>query len=286
MQRTLLFLILHLLAIAPVAAVVLYDATLGTLPSSQSWLYLRNPNVGATISHSGATTNLKSTGSFGISGGIFTELPLFGILQHPMMPVLDKADGFEVRFSLQVLTEAHSMGRDDNNDGLLDRAGFSIITLSEDLAGIEVAFFENKIWVYEDGQTNIADQFTQAESVPFDTTVFTNYKLVGSPGGYALFANGVNILSGTWRTYAPSGVSTNVDPYDNPSFLFLGDNTGSASSNVLVGDISVVVGPFENAEISPTQVPIPIGVLAILFCSVLVRAVKKLPRDISSEQAF
>lgn len=274
MQRIFPILLFNLFTVTPVWAATLYDASLGTLPGAQSWVSFAE--TGSSITYENTATRITTTNSFGLRTGVSSELTAGGLFQHPLMPVFIRADGFEISFSLQILSEAHSATRDDNNDGLLDRAGFSVIALSQDLSGIEIAFFTDKIWVYEDDKKNPADKFTQAENVALDTTKFTDYKLVGSENGYTLFADGINILSGPWRTYHPSGVSPFTDPYDNPSFLFFGDNTQSASSDVLLGDISVVVGPFPEPEASLYPVPIPPKLLAIFFVATLFNAISTL----------
>ena len=265
MPKALLFVFLSILSARSVLAVTLYDASLGTLPSEQSWVSFSNPGG---ITYQGTMTRMTTTPNYGDVGVVSTELTFGGLARHPLMPVLNIADGFEVSFSLQILSESHNMSRDDNNDGLLDRAGFSVLILSTDLRGIEIAFFIDKIWAYEDDKTNAGDKFTQAENAVFDTTKFVRYKLVGSEGGYSLFADGVNILSGHWRTYHPSGVDPFKNPYDNPSSLFFADNTQSAASDILLGDISVEIGPFP----APHLVPIPISMLVILNGALLIIA--------------
>ncbi|MGR8948036.1 MAG: choice-of-anchor Y domain-containing protein [Gammaproteobacteria bacterium] len=247
------------------AEVVLYDGSLGTLPSAQSWLGLGSGSFPAPI-HNGQGASVDTTGDADAQFGYFTEDPIFGGSQHPLMPTLSRHDGFEVSFSLQILAENHAP-RDDNGDGKLDRAGYSVIVISEDLSGLELGFFENKVWAYEDGQTNPGDLFTQAENALFDTTEMIDYRLSGDTGGYSLFANDVNILNGDWRQYSASSFF----PYDNPSSLFFGDDTTSASSSVLLTDISVQVGPFPE----PTPVPIPPAAAMLLAGSIILRAASR-----------
>jgi hypothetical protein len=262
MQRFLFLIIIQSLCAGSAAAINLYDASLGSVPSLQDWVSFNEP--GSTITSTGTAASINTSSSFDLRAGVSSELTFGGLFEHPLMPVLDRHEGFYLEFSLQVLSETHNLNRDDNNDGLLDRAGFSVITLSQELLGVELAFFEDKIWAYEDGMDNAADQFTQAENIAFDTTVLTDYRLEGASDGYALFANDINILSGDWRNYNPSGVSALTNPYDNPSFLFLGDNTTSASAEVLIGDIDVVTGPFV-AQPSPVPVPVPLPAPALML---------------------
>lgn len=251
-------------------AVQLFDASLGNLPDMQSWLL--NKEDEAVIVHNGSGVNLDGTGSFSLRPGIATEFTFGGFSQHPLMPVINRQEGFYLEFSLQIVAETHNPGKDDNNDGLVDRAGFSVIIISEDLYGVELSFFEDKIWASEDGKLNSIDKFTQAESVIFDTSQTINYTLAGSEEGYALFANGTKILSGVWRSYHPSGVEPLIDPYDNPSFIFLGDNTRSASSSVILGNISIATTVFTPPSTTSVLVPIPFPALVLFVCAIFVSA--------------
>lgn len=219
----------------------LYDPSAGTLPGNQGWLpFVITPS---TQTNNGTTLNLNTTANRGSQSGYFSESPTDGSLQHPLMPVLDRSTGYIVKWQLQVLSEGHNT-RDDNGDGLDDRAGFSVIAISEDLRGLEIGFFENRIWAYAGAGEGTNSRFTQAEGVDFDTTnSLTNYELSVNNNSYELFANGSSILSGNLRNYNPSGVNATLDPYDNPSFLFFGDDTGSADSNVLIGTIAVQTVP-------------------------------------------
>ncbi len=228
--------------------VELYDVTAGTLPGNQGWL----PVVPAPSSeqHNGSWLNLDTTADRASQAGYFSESPFNGASQHPDMPVLDRLAGFHVDFQLQVLSEGHNT-RDDNGDGLDDRAGFSLIAISEDLLGLEVGFFEDRVWVYAAAGEGTNSLFTQAEGIAWDTTQMHDYRLTFLGSNYALSANGSSLLTGSLRNYNPSGVNPLFDPYDNPSFLFLGDDTTSADSNVLLGSISV------------SSIPEPSGVLIL-----------------------
>jgi hypothetical protein len=125
----------------------------------------------------------------------------------------------------------------DEDHASQDRAGFSVILLGEDLLGIELGFWEDRIWA-QSGPT-----FQQAEGVDFTTNGGENlYELWIQGLEYALLANGSEILSGATRDY--SSASPTVDPYDTPNMLFLGDDTGSASADFTLGRITLDAGPF------------------------------------------
>ena len=215
---------------------VLYDSSLGTTPGGQGWIEIVLGSSNQTLSS--GLLELNTLADRGNSSGYFSESPVNGAGEHPNMPLLDIEAGFTIRFDLQVVSESHNV-RDDNGDGLDDRAGFSVIAISQNLQGLELAFFENRIWAYADASEGTDSLFTQAEGVDFDATAaLTTYDLVFDATGYELFAAGNSILSGNLRDYNPSGAT--IDPYDNPSFLFVGDDTSSASSHVRIGTIQVI----------------------------------------------
>jgi hypothetical protein len=196
---------------------------------------------------SGGLLNLNTTGNRSIASGYFSEDPFDGAPQHPQMPVLDRLSGYTISFQLQMISEGHNT-RDDNGDNKDDRAGFSVIAISQDLLGLELGFFEDRIWAYAAAGEGANSLFTQAEGVAFDTTsALTDFNLAVEGDSYRLFAGGSEILTGSLRDYNPSGVNALINPYDNPSFLFFGDDTSSADSNVKLGTVSVTTVPEPSA---------------------------------------
>ena len=229
------------------ADVVLYDSSLDTTPGSQGWIAVIDSN--SSESASGGVLELDTSANQNDQSGYFSESPFDGDFQHPNMPELDLSAGFTIRFDVQIISETHA-SRDDNNDGKFDRAGFSLITISENLRGLELAFFEDRIWAYADATEGTNSLFTQAEGVDFNTkAALTTYDLTFHSTGYELFAAGNSILTGDLRNYNPSGVDPLLDPYDNPSFLFFGDDTSSASSISRIGTVQVI-----NAVPEPSSV--------------------------------
>ena len=229
------------LAGSAVGDVVVYDAGLGTTPGSQGWLAFLDSN--STQSINNGRLELDTTADFDERSGYFSESTANGAFRHPGLPnPLDANIGFGVQFDLQVLSEQHA-NRDDNGDGLDDRAGFSLIVISNDLTGLELAFFEDRIWAYADASEGANSLFTQAEGVDFDTTAVTQYELNFSASGYRLLADGQQVLSGQLRNYNPSGVEAPFNPYDNPNFVFWGDNTRSASAQVSLSQMTVTAIP-------------------------------------------
>ena len=138
---------------------------------------------------------------------------------NPLPSVLDRATGFEIGFTSLVQSESHTS---------VNRAGFSIVAISNDLKGIELGFWTNQISAQEVG-------FTFAENVGFDTTSFKNYALQISGNNYNLLANGSSILTGTLRDYSGFGF-----PYNQANFLFLGDDTTSAQGVSKISSVSLI----------------------------------------------
>lgn len=218
---------------------LLYDSTLGTTPSQQNFSYqaIGFP-VQASQTYSAPVTVLDTTSQLSDYAGY--------TVTQAVMPTLSQVDGFQLTFDLRLIAESHS-----NND----RAGFSLILLSEDLYGVEMAFWENEIWVQEgNGQL-----FIHAEGVAYNTTTgLTNYELTVISNTYQLAANGVPLLSGSLRQYtdwvAPFGLP---DPYEQPNQLFLGDDTSSAGAEVWLGDVSISTDIAPTVSVAATAVSLP-----------------------------
>lgn len=76
------------------------------------------------------------------------------------------------------------------------------------------------------------------ERVLRDPTVTTSYELSVSGNTYQLSTNGSSILTGSikdYSTFQASGLG--YDPYQQPNFFFIGDDSTAAGANV---DISFV----------------------------------------------
>ena len=202
------------------ASYLLYDGSLGTAPSAQGWLYLTEPilSPSATRGMQGSTTILNTTAVMSDKAGYFDVL-------HPMQPVLDRSQGYRIRFDLQVTSESHAS---------VHRAGFSVIAIGHDQMGLELGFWEDEVWAQDDSPL-----FTHAEGAAFDTTAaLTTYELLVLGSGYTLHANGTPILQGALRDYSSFGF-----PYDDPNLLFFGDDTSSAAARVRLGRFEVSAVP-------------------------------------------
>jgi hypothetical protein len=207
------------------ALYTLYDGSLGTTPDQQGFIYL---------ALAFAATQTLTTG-----GTILNTMPITneqaGYFNRPAQtPLLDRTLGYTVNFTIRVISETHT-GSDRNSDGIDDRAGFSVIVLSNDSKGIELGFWENQIWAQEDGVSQ-PPLFTHAEGITFTTTTASiPYHLAILSNTYTLSTSGVPILTGSLRDYTAFGGF----PYTSANFIFLGDNTASARASTKLSVVSV-----------------------------------------------
>lgn len=122
-----------------------------------------------------------------------------------------------------------------------DRAGFSVIVLSNDLRGIELAFWQDEVWAQADSPL-----FTHAEGAAFDSGAGrTHFRLEVRRDRYELRADGGLLLAGPLRDYSTFG-----SPYNIADFVFFGDDTSRgrtlaelARIEVCAGDASISPGP-------------------------------------------
>ncbi len=199
----------------------LYDGALGGTPDTQGLLYPQTFAVSATQTFSNGLTILDTTP---------LQSDLAGYVGDPArVPALDRTSGYTLTFGVQVVSEAHG-----NNN----RAGFSIIALSQDKLGVELGFWSDHIWAQEGGTD--PNLFTHAEDAPFTTTTgLISYTLAIHGGTYALAANGAPILNGNLRDY--TAFAGFPDPYETPNFIFLGDDTSSAKAKIRLAAFAVTV---------------------------------------------
>ncbi len=214
---------------------VLYDGALGGTPDEQLFEYaaanlIFPPQaVQATQTYSAPLTILDTT---------LEILDYAGYAITPTLaPVLTRTLGFTLNFTIRLDTETH---------GYNDRAGFSVILLGHDAQGIELAFWEDEIWAQADNPL-----FTHAEGAAYDTTaVLTNYTLSIHDNAYQLTADSTLILTGTVRDYSAwepplPGLD---DPYEQPNFIFFGDNTSSAQSETWFAYTSITTNTPQQSD--------------------------------------
>lgn len=203
---------------------VLYDGALGTLPGEQGFEFIAFPSGPTqTVEDGGTTVDTMAANAY-----------LAGYFGRPaLVPQLERTAGYTVTLAVQLLTESHAS---DN------RAGFSVIVLSDNHGGaepawgIELAFWDDEIWAQDDG-TQGGALFTHAEGVAVDTLTPRLYNLAIFSDTYTLWSDGSALLAGRLRDYgAFAGVP---DPYETPNLIFLGDDTGSAAARFKINYVAV-----------------------------------------------
>jgi len=202
---------------------ILYDAASETIPSSPLMSFTDFPPGAALPTYSDGATVMDTitSGKDTYAGWIATGATT------PGFPILERTAGFQVNIAVQVEHESHA-----NNH----RAGFSIIILSEDARGIELAFWHNQIWAQSDDSTG--GLFRHGEEAVFATTTdLIDYQVTILDDTYTLIANTQPILTGPLRDY--SKFAGFPDPYETPNLLFLGDNTTSAESRIRLRLVSI-----------------------------------------------
>ncbi len=210
----------------PQTTIVLYDGSLnaGTpnTPDKQGFSYLTNPLVGAlaTQTFTNGVTTLDTTPLMSDYAGYFAKTNWY--------PALDRQAGYQLLFTTQILTETHID---------VNRAGFSVLVISQDLKGIELGFWRDEVWAQEGGTS--PQLFTHAEGAAFDTTgALIPYRLTIKGEQYSLAANDATILSGSLRVYTAANLL--INPYTIPNLIFLGDDTGGAQARIGLTSVSLI----------------------------------------------
>ena len=211
MKGTLLFSILFWRA---AHGQILFDASAGTTPGQQGWGYAIAGVAFEVMTND--TVRLDTTN---------TPTTFAGYAQVPAS--LDREHGFIFQFSVQIFAENHIK---------TNRAGFSVIVLAEDKKGVELGFWSDTVFAQNDSPL-----FVPAESTSFVTTNMVDYELSIDSHQYSLRAHGIQILSGPVRDY--TAFSGTINPYSVPNFVFVGDNTTSASADFAIRTMALVRAP-------------------------------------------
>ena len=209
----------------------LYNVTSG-LPSDQGWLAFGG--LGGTQERINNVTKLTSSTNGAVGYSNRTATPSAALV-NSAFPSLDRSVGFNLDFRLRVLSESHL-----NNN----RAGFSVILLDQTIQqpqGIELSFWSDSIFSQRGGNPPFQ---TIGEKVSnFFTNTPLNYSLRILDQAYYLLADNRLVLSGALQDYSAwqKDPLLPYNPYTTSNFLFLGDNTRSASASVELGNISLGV---------------------------------------------
>jgi hypothetical protein len=202
------------------SAVVLYDASIGTDPDQQGWIFLSS----AFDDSEAVRYTREGVHVFDTMANLSESAGYFGN-EHPGISALNRQVGFSVRFELKIIKEQHQSNH---------RGGFSIIVLSDDLFGVEIVFWEEKVWVYN-------TSFEMDEHIGFSTTErIISYSIEVLKNQYVIYADGTEILAGPLRNYSAAGI-----PYNIPDFIFFGDDTSSAGAKVHLSEIEFLQ-PFQS----------------------------------------
>ena len=197
------------------AKVTLYNGALGTAPDAQGWTF-------GTLAFGFPAPTQSVSG--GIGGSVFLDTRPNNPIQSGYSrvdQVFNSNAGVELSFSAQVLSESHAN---------LNRAGFSVIMLDSAHRGIELGFWEDRVFAQNVG-------FTHGEEVLFNSKSMLQYRLRLTSAGYNLnVSDGGSLntsLSGTLHDYSGAGFV-----YPTPNFLFMGDDTSSASAACRIASVS------------------------------------------------
>ncbi len=141
------------------------------------------------------------------------------------LPKLDRNAGFAVHLRMRIHSENHVSK---------NRSGCSLIVITDDLKGVELAFWEDEIWAQTDKPL-----FTHGEGVLFDTRPMTDYELIIIGDAYELYVKDKLILGGALKDYSQRGLVYGIHDY-----LFLGDATSRGSADIEVQFLSVTSSPL------------------------------------------
>ena len=248
------------------ATQVLYDYTqapdFNYEPTTPGFLASMFVNAAQSVAADGATINpgnLGNTGYGGYSNHNFTQSivsfsPLTfqvgtGGLVNPAFPVLDRTAGFSLTFGMRMQGEDHS--------GNSNRAGFSITLLDSEHKGVEIGFQNNRIFAQNDGTLGTtlftAGEQTSAAGDISALGTFNTWNLSVTGSGYSLTRAGSVVLSGALRDYS-AYTGLGQDAYRTTNFLFVGDNTTSASATTTL----------QYLAIGPAPVPEPSAYMMLL----------------------
>jgi hypothetical protein len=196
----------------------LFNQAAKQLPVAQRWLAQVPTGANQTLLPSGAVV-LNTSNNNSLQSGYARLQPLWSL---PMN--LDRGRGYTFSIDLMLLAESHQSP---------DRAGFSTILIGNDLQGIELAFWTDRVWAQNDG----LKLFSQAEGSSINTTKAIHYDVVVQANRYCVFTDRNYVTprsKGPLRNYSRFGT-----PYNIQNFAFVGDNTKSAAATVQIGNVDL-----------------------------------------------
>jgi hypothetical protein len=233
-------------AASPAGAQILYQAGAGQTPETSGWLTYADSNFsGNYFTASASSTLLDTTAASSVQAG-WSNYSFTGVPVNGGFPALNRTDGFALNLTLRF---------DSATSTSTDRGGLSVILLGSDHKGIELDFTstttpgEFEVFAQEDGSGG-STLFTRGESSLLTSPAsLTDYSLSIAGDGYTFRSGASILLSGAVRDYSafPNPPFPIADPYELSNYLFVGDNTTSASSAFAVSAIAVVPEPVTMA---------------------------------------
>jgi VCBS repeat-containing protein len=177
-------------------------------------------------------------------------LSTFTLLNPASFPTLDRSTGFTLSFNVAVTAETSNP----------NRAGFSIIAISSDGAGLELGFKEQGA---NDRIFAQSANFIESEFITPNINAATTYVLTILGNTYTL-SNGTQTLTGSLRNYNFNPAATSpplpFNPYISPNFLFLGDDTDQGNATFRLGAISVNAFPVAKPDNYTTNEDVPLTI--------------------------
>ncbi len=226
---------------------LLYDGSVNSTPDQQNWLAYYASIGGAKQAWESGATNLST--SLPGAAGYSNYRPTSPTLVNGAFPALNRSTGYQLSLSLKLNSENHN-GSDRNGDGIADRAGLSLTSISSDRKGIELGFWENEIWAQQGGSSSTLFTHSPKERAFLSTQSQTDYTVLVLDDRYYLSAKGAVVLQGALKDYsafnsAASGLPYN--PYKTANLLALTDNSTSASSNSDIARLAVTTANLGTA---------------------------------------
>ncbi len=204
-------------AAAPAAAQTLFDGRAAG-PLSQGWLPLQQ-GTPAVTGQEAEGFRFNTLADRETQQGYFLFSPL----------ALDDEAGFELLFDLQI---------DGATSTSANRGGFSLLLVGDDPArSLELVFDQGVVYSY-DYLAGDADRFVRGPSAALAMGEMHSFALQVADGGYTLQIDGAQQLAGSLADYRAQGL-----PYTLGNFIFFGDNTSRAASNVLIGGVAIAPVP-------------------------------------------
>ena len=222
--------------------VILYDGNLSSLPAAQGWIYrleppIRNQSRQVPVDRA---FNLNTSRNLADRAGYSVRLSQMN--SHPQAPeVLNHRQGYRIGFTLRILSERRTAPNQE--------AGFSLITLSHDLLGIDLGFGTGEVFA----RSAAFGRAEENRALPFRIDKqYADFELDIRENEYRLSANGQEILAGFLRNYSDAG-----EPYTVPNLLFFGDNAESAGANVNLRRFWIDTEPSKSVPQPGEPKPLP-----------------------------